>query len=63
MGASPSNAGWHRVVGVILSPQWPTPKKQILITQGIAEEKALKRGMEENSKEFVEKDAEDYANT
>ena len=29
--------------------------------QGIAEEEALKKGMEEKSKEFVEKDAEVYA--
>jgi phosphomethylpyrimidine synthase len=29
--------------------------------QGIAEEEALKRGMEEKSKEFVEKGAEVYA--
>jgi phosphomethylpyrimidine synthase len=29
--------------------------------QGIAEEGALKMGMEEKSKEFVEKDAEVYA--
>ena len=29
--------------------------------QGIAEEEALKKGMEEESKEFVEKGAEVYA--
>jgi len=29
--------------------------------QRIAEEEALKKGMEANSKEFVEKGAEDYA--
>ena len=29
--------------------------------QGIAEEEALKKGMEETSKEFVEKGAEVYA--
>ncbi|HUB86702.1 MAG TPA: hypothetical protein VMB22_02330 [Verrucomicrobiae bacterium] len=29
--------------------------------QGIAEEEALKKGMEEKSKEFVEKGAEVYA--
>lgn len=29
--------------------------------QGIAEEEAVKRGMEEKSKEFVEKGAEIYA--
>ena len=29
--------------------------------QGIAEEEALKKGMEEKSKEFVEKSAEVYA--
>ena len=29
--------------------------------QGVAEEEALKRGMEEKSKEFVEKGAEVYA--
>ena len=31
--------------------------------QGIAEEEALKKGMEEKSKEFVEKGAEVYAKT
>jgi hypothetical protein len=31
------------------------------ITSGIAEEEALKKGMEEKSKEFVEKGAEVYA--
>ena len=31
------------------------------VEQGIAEEEALKKGMEEKSKEFVEKGAEVYA--
>ena len=30
--------------------------------QGLSEEEALKRGMEEKNKEFVEKGAEVYAN-
>ena len=48
----------------------PQPARQMKITedvrkyaaeQGIAEEEALKKGMEEKSKEFVEKGSELYA--
>jgi phosphomethylpyrimidine synthase len=37
------------------------PRRKSAAGQGIAEEEALKRGMEEKSKEFVEKGAEVYA--
>ncbi|HEX5398082.1 MAG TPA: hypothetical protein VFY06_03435 [Verrucomicrobiae bacterium] len=35
--------------------------RQITVEQGVSEEEALKRGMEDKSKEFVEKGAEVYA--
>jgi phosphomethylpyrimidine synthase len=36
-------------------------RRKYATEQGIAEEEALKKGMEEKSKEFVEKGAEIYA--
>ena len=37
------------------------PNRKYAAEQGVSEEEALKKGMEEKSKEFVEKGAEVYA--
>ena len=50
-------------IGQAASREMNTTKnvRKYAAEQGIAEEEALKKGMEEKSKEFVEKGAEVYA--
>ena len=57
-GLLPSHCGFEKVGA---SMKRTEDVRKYAAEQGIAEEEALKKGMEEKSKEFVEKGAEVYA--